>query len=447
MGEPEHIPDRIRVALASPVDAASLVVFRVAFGLLATVAAVRFVALGWVDELLLAPSFHFVWLDGVATPPAPVLYALFAVQALAGLGIAAGGRLARPSLAAWLLSFGYVELLDKTLYLNHYVLFTLLGLLLFALPIHRVRLRGGDEVPAWTLWLLRVQIGTVYFWAGAAKLNADWLLRAEPLATWLGARVDVPIVGPLLALPETAYAMSWGGAVYDLAIPFLLLYRRTRAVGVILVAVFHLTVGALFPIGIFPWLMIVSATLFLAPDWPRQLVRRWSLGHVERQRMWNPSALSWKGTIALGLVATTLALFPARFVLWGTDVSWSERGYRFAWRVMLNEKTGLVDYRVVERETGRIWRVMPADELTPLQHQHMRTQPDMIRDYAVHLRDAHRREGRDVAVYADAWASLNGRPTQRLLRDDLDLTQPLSQLEDAGWIVPLHDDQRLARAQ
>jgi len=130
-------------------------------------------------------------------------------------------------------------------------------------------------------------------------------------------------------------------------------------------------------------------------------------------------------------------LLPGRFMLWGSDVSWTERGHRFAWRVMIIEKTGLVDYRVVETETGRTWRVQPAAELTMLQHRHMRTQPDMIRDYALHLKAQHAAEGRAVAVYADAWASLNGRSSQRLLRPELDLTRPRAELEAAGWIVPL----------
>jgi hypothetical protein len=45
--------------------------------------------------------------------------------------------------------------------------------------------------------------------------------------------------------------------------------------------------------------------------------------------------------------------------------------------------------------------------------------------------------GAEVAVYADAWASLNGRPAQRLLRPDVDLTQPEATLWAQGWVLPL----------
>ncbi|MDG1478745.1 MAG: HTTM domain-containing protein [Myxococcota bacterium] len=413
--------ERLRRHLSQPVDDAGLAVFRVGFGLLAAVAAVRFLAHGWVEALLAAPVFHFTWIPGMPVAPAPVLTALLIAQVLAGLMIAVGWRV-RAVLSVWLSSFVYIDLVDKALYLNHHVLFVLLGVWLLILPVGRL--------PRWGLWLLRVQVASVYTWAGVAKLNADWLLRGEPLATWLSARSETPLVGPLLALPQSALAMSWGGMLYDLAVPFLLLHPRTRRLGMVMVVGFHAVVGLLFPIGIFPWLMVLSATLLLSPDWPR----RW-LSLPPMVRLDRP--LSRPGAAMLAALLAAIVLFPGRFLLWGADVSWTERGYRLAWRVMLNEKTGLVDYRVVEAQTGRTWRVMPAEALTPLQHKQMRTQPDMIRDYARHLQRVHAGEGRTVAVYADAWASLNGRPSQRLLRADLDLTAPRAELEAAAWILPL----------
>jgi len=94
--------------------------------------------------------------------------------------------------------------------------------------------------------------------------------------------------------------------------------------------------------------------------------------------------------------------------------------------VMLNEKSGLVSYRVVRGEQR--WTVSPRDELTELQHEQMRTQPDLIRQYAEHLGERY-----DAAVYADAWASLNGRPSARLVDPNVDLTAPLGE----GWLTPI----------
>ena len=63
-----------------------------------------------------------------------------------------------------------------------------------------VRRRGGEDqeptVAAAWVWLVRAQVAVVYAFAGLAKLQADWLVRAEPLRFWLPARRDLlPLVG------------------------------------------------------------------------------------------------------------------------------------------------------------------------------------------------------------------------------------------------------------
>ncbi|MDF2697959.1 MAG: Vitamin K-dependent gamma-carboxylase, partial [Labilithrix sp.] len=47
-------------------------------------------------------------------------------------------------------------------------------------------------MPAWVLWLVRFQIGLVYFYGGVGKLETDWLFRAMPLRIWLAANGDFP---------------------------------------------------------------------------------------------------------------------------------------------------------------------------------------------------------------------------------------------------------------
>ena len=77
--------------------------------------------------------------------------------------------------------------------------------------------------------MLRAQVAVVYVMAGLAKLNHDWLVRGEPMATWLASRTDVPVIGPLLDEPWAGVATSWAGVVFDLTIVGWLLWRRTRA--------------------------------------------------------------------------------------------------------------------------------------------------------------------------------------------------------------------------
>jgi hypothetical protein len=137
-------------------------------------------------------------------------------------------------------------------------------------------------------------------------------------------------------------------------------------------------------------------------------------------------------------IAVQVAL-PARGWFAAGYQNWTERGFRFSWRVMLIEKTGLVEFRVVDPESERRWTVLPSEHLSPIQHRFMRTQPDMIAGFARHLAGAWQEEhGIEVAVYADAFCSLNGRPTQRLIDPTVDLAGPIDGLE-AHWIVPLQD--------
>ena len=104
----------------------------------------------------------------------------------------------------------------------------------------------------------------VYFFAGVAKLNFDWLIEAQPLKIWLPAQSHLPMIGPFLEMEVTAYFFSWFGAIYDLTIPFLLLMNRTRPWAYAAVVVFHVMTRILFPIGMFPFIMI-GATLIFFP--------------------------------------------------------------------------------------------------------------------------------------------------------------------------------------
>lgn len=425
----------VRLGEAVPGD--TLRAFRRGFGALMALAAVRFVANDWVEEQYLAPAVHFPWVSWAVVPSASVLYGLFAVMAV-GAGVAAFARRGwRLGLAAWWLAFVYVELLDKTWYLNHYVLVTILGATLIVAPEET-----GDEGRPWTRtwawWLLRAEIASVYVWAGLCKVQPDWLLDAQPLRTWLAAKAGVPLVGPWLASAPVAYGMAWGGMLYDLAIPWLLLWPRTRRLGFALVLGFHLVTAALFPIGVFPWVMLLASTLFLAPD-----AAAWGRAPGDPPA-WRPP--TWPGRVAWWAAVLALWLVPARFLLWGgpLDVLWTERGFRFAWRVLLIEKTGMVSFVVTDRATGETWRVEPSAHLTPTQAAQMRTQPDLIRDHARFLGRVHGAPERDLSVVAEGWVSLHGRPAQRLIDPTVDLLQPNAHLEAQGWIVPLGQQLRPA---
>ena len=126
-------------------------------------------------------------------------------------------------------------------------------------------------MPAWTLWLLRFQIGLPYLFGGLAKFGDDWL-RGQPMQMWLSISVWRVLFGPVAQEQWLALIFSWGGLVFDLCIVPLLVWRRTRAVAFVVAVLFHLMNAFMFDIGVFPWVMIGATTVFCDPDWPRRLI-------------------------------------------------------------------------------------------------------------------------------------------------------------------------------
>lgn len=425
------------------IDIASLAAFRILFGLLMAIAVVRVMALGWVDEFYVRPTFHFTWdlFPWVRPLPGRLMHLHFGALALLAFAVAAGLHY-RLCAGLFFVGFTYVELIDKTVYLNHYYLASLLSGLLVVLPAHRAwsvdALRRpvlrASTVPAWTVNLLRFQIAVVYLFAGLAKLNTDWLVYAQPLRIWLSARSDVPVIGSSFAQPWVAYAFSWFGAAYDLGIVFLLLQRRTRVGAYLTVVFFHAMTAWLFPIGMFPWIMIGATLIFFPPDWPR----RW-LGQARA-----PTPAEAATGVPSRIVAALLAVYaavqivlPLRAYWPGTDPEWTYRGFNFSWRVMIVEKAGYTELVASDRARGRRWLVPMRDYITERQEKMMAQDPFMVRTLARHVAEDMGAHGvKFPEVRAESFAALNGRPLQRLIDPRVDLARP----SPPDWIMPLNRD-------
>lgn len=452
---------RLSAFLCAPVDIASLVAFRVIFGLVMLASVVRFWQRGWIQELYVEPAYHFTYwgFDWVRAWPAWGMYLHFAALAVLALCVAAGFHY-RASIALFFLGFTYVELIDKATYLNHYYLISILAFLMIFLPLERgwsldalrrPALRVG-WAPRWCLLTVRAQIGLVYVFAGIAKLNHDWLWHAQPLSIWLARHGDMPVVGPLLGEPWVAHAASWFGAAFDLTIVAWLLVARTRALAFAVLVGFHVATAALFYLGMFPWIMIANALIFFPAAWPRRWLPGLPAPDARAPDIWTTPRVSRRQALGLGLLALHFlvqVLMPLRHHLYPGDVRWTEEGFRYAWHVMLVEKTGRVTYDVTEPTTGRRWLVYPHEYLTTLQEKQMSFQPDMILALAHHIAaDFAGRGHPGVEVRAEAYVSLNGRKSQLLLDRTVDLAAARDSLLPQPWITrpALHDAGRARRA-
>ena len=438
--------------LNQPLDIAALAVFRMLFGTLMCLGTLRFMASGWIELFYVQPEFHFkYWGFAWVQVPGPLgLYLLYGGIALSAALVALGAYYRIAIISFWCL-FTYAELMDVTYYLNHYYFVSLLALILCCLSPHRAwsvdALRRpairATHLPAWQTWWLRFQVGLLYFYAGLAKFEPDWLLHAQPLNIWLPPLSGMPLLGPLLDETWVHYAFSWFAFVFDTSIIAFLLWRVTRPWAFAVVVTFHLFTHLFFQIGLFPLIMVFAVLVFFDPDWPR----RWIAGlHRLRGRqatpVAQPLAASTRWRPASAAFATLVAgfclvqfLLPLRHVAYTGSVLWHEQGMRFSWRVMLREKSGSLAYRV-QLADGSTVIVPPRDVLTELQFREMSGQPDLILQLAHHIRDQYNAAGHGpVEVRADAWVSLNGRPSARLIDPQANLAQIKPSLGDADWIT------------
>lgn len=432
------------------VSPAPLAVFRIGFGVMMLLSVVRFWYHGWIEKLYLEPAYffsyrYFEWVKPIGN----WTYLIFLLIGFSAVAIALGWKY-RAATVLFFLSFTYVELMDKTTYLNHYYFISLLSFLLIFLPANRyfsldARGMAGRSIPKWSIGILQLFVGVVYFYAGLAKLNSDWLLHAQPLSIWLPSKYDIPLLGSLLQERWVHYAFAWSGAAYDLLIPFLLFWKPTRNLAFVAVVIFHVLTRVLFPIGMFPYIMIVSALIFFDARVHerilsvfRKLIR--ARPPVESKESGKEFGRPGAKTIALALLILHL-LVPWRHLLNEGELFWTEEGYRFSWRVMLMEKAGYLTYTLEDPITRKRRTVDPSGYLSTFQNKQLATQPDFILEFAHYLADLEaEKTGTRPSVYAESYVALNGRRSQPYIRAEIDLTTIHPSTPRTQWLMPFEDD-------
>ena len=480
--------------LFEPVDAGLLVFFRIAFGLLMAWEASRYLTSetgqgGWIERLWIYPQVHLKYFgfEWVAPWPGDGMYYHFWALGILGLLIALG-FLYRLAMAMFFLAFTYIFLLDQATYLNHFYLISLISFLMIFLPLNCAgsvdaklwpRIRRATA-PAWTLWLLRFQVGIAYTFGGIAKINGDWL-RGEPMRGWLAERW-----GQAPSEPAVIF-FSWGGMLFDLLIVPALLWHRTRIPAFLAALFFHFSNDQMFQIGVFPWFMVAGTLLFMPADWVQIKSPNAEAKNSESMPREVQNSFTPRQKLTAGLLAVWVAfqvLVPFRHLLYPGNVSWTEEGHRFAWHMKLRSKVAL-DFRLIanlesgdrlewyltqrelrDQKSGlpyidprtqqplaedflafsatdasgnRLEIEDPAkDAITAKQLHGITTKPDMLLQYAHFLGQRLRERGYEPAgLYADVWASLNYRPPQRLIDPNADLLDIERSLGHAKWIVPL----------
>lgn len=457
-------------SLFQPIDIASLVFFRIVFGILGFVDVMG----SWMYHHLYKDRFNpnnfqfkYYGFEWVQPLPEPLMSVFFILMLAASIGITMG-KWYRRCAVFFFIGFTYTFLLEKAHYLNHGYLFCVLCFWMIFLPAQRAfswdvlkkPSLSTHVTPYWTIFILQFLMGTVYFYGGIAKINPDWL-NGLPLKIWLSYKADMPILGGLWKQEWVAYAMSYGGLILDLTIVLFLLFRKTRLWALFAAIFFHTINIILFKIGIFPFLSLALTLLYFPPDFPRKWVA-WGekkfvfikkikffwhkreqthskrVHKVEASNYWQ---FNKRYKIGVQLFMLTFCfiflLLPLRHHYFKGNVAWTEEGHRYAWRMMLRSKQGYGTFIIKNKKSKKIERVQVRDYLNPTQTRKMFTHPDMILQFAHWLNKRYVDKGKSVEIYADIKVKLNGRNYQTYIDPKVDLTQlKWSYWRESEWIIP-----------
>lgn len=455
--------------LFRPIDNASLVLFRVAFGVMMIVEIAYEYFTGNLQHVWAGPAFHFSYFGFEWLPAwSPILmYVHFAFTAICA-GFIAIGLWYRFAAFFFFLSYSYIFLIEQAAYQNHLYFFCLIGFLFVFLPLDRAasldvhygRCARSAEIATWTLWIVRFQIGLVYFFGGIAKLNFDWI-HGEPLRIWMARRSDFAIIGPYVDEEWLVYFFVYGGLLFDLFVVPALLWRKSRPFAFAAVVFFNLTNAFLFKIGPFPWVMLLATLIFFEPDWPRRAAWKidqfagWIRGRVKMTYKGVIDASTPHGHLAshpgnisgrkrtrivvgISLFVVVHLLLPTRAYLYPGDPGWTDEGHFFSWRMMLRDKV-VTDAIILihDPETGENIPVSLDQYMEPWQSRIMLRNPELVRQFAWRVAEDAREKGMDnPRVHARILVSMNGRRSSLLIDPAVNLAGEKRTIAAAKWILP-----------
>ncbi|MEC7839207.1 MAG: HTTM domain-containing protein [Chlamydiota bacterium] len=265
----------LKIFLGQPISSEPLVIFRFLFGLALCISFVR--KRKTLIDYFSQFDFHFKYTFFQWVKPlgkrgmSLTLDVLIITLALFACGL----FYHTTSLVAFGL-FTYIFLIDKARYNNHYYLIALFLFLFNFIDASN----ESKEVPYWHLLILQLQLLIAYTYAGINKINAEWLIHAEPMhfmlkdfkgkTQWDGSpwhycynRSIEHSIQRQFQNKKVAVFFSWAGMLFDLLIIWLMLIPGLLPFVLPIFILFHLFNLWFFQIGIFPYFNFITIVLFL----------------------------------------------------------------------------------------------------------------------------------------------------------------------------------------
>ena len=426
------------------IDNSGLIIFRIIFGLLCFLESFGAILTGWIKRTLIEPDFTFTFIGFEWLQPLPgnLMYAYYIVMAIFGLLIMVGYKY-RFSMLMFALMWTATYLMQKSSYNNHYYLLCLLSFIMVILPANRYASIDAKlnpsirniSMPSWCKWIFVIQLFILYTYASIAKLYPDWL-DASVAELLMKGKANLPIIGKVLQQSWIHYSIAYGGILFDGLIIPLLLYKPTRKYAFFASIFFHLFNSIVFQIGIFPYLSLAFSLFFFEPKTIRNIF-------LKRKPYYDDDKVIIPKYNTVLIVLLTIYFLiqialPLRHHFFKDNVLWTEEGHRLSWRMMLRAKSGRTTYSVIDANTNNVIPIKLDDYLTKKQQRGASTKPDIIWQFAQHLKQDFAKKGITIKVFVRSFVRVNGKPSKQLIDPTVDLAnEEWYHFKHHDWILPL----------
>lgn len=469
----------------SPRDASQLGVYRFLFGLLMVIDIPQERGLAHADYKWGDPEeCRFPLFDFLAPLPIEWMYIVYLIMLSGAIGIMLG-FFYRISCVMFTVTYWYVFLLDKVSWNNHSYLYGLHGILFLMTDANRYWSIDGlfnktvrnAHIPVWNYFLFRFQFFLVYFIAGLKKLDADWVGGYSMTSLskhWVFDPFKLVLSDDLIDL----IIVHWGGLTIDLFMGYLLFFDATRKLGLFFGTSFHVMNSQIFSIGMFPYAMLASNTMFFWCTWPKTFIKKfpkimqkylpstedpqtsdhclYEKEQVKTEGKTSSAAAVKAGKKAPPTKATAYHKIMVGIVLWYSAVqcflpyshfvtkgynNWTNGLYGYSWDMMVHSwSTQHVRIEYVDHDTGKVGYLNP--EAWSRARLRWTSHADMLKQYSYCIAEKLRSYGvKNVSLHFDIWRSLNERFQQRLLDPRIDLlTAEWHPFKQTSWLLPLLTD-------
>ncbi|UVD80849.1 HTTM domain-containing protein [Myroides albus] len=414
-----------------PIDNSPLVIFRIFFGFLFACESFGAIATGWVRTNLVdvQMTFSHIYMDFLQVLVGPQMYVYFALMGFVSIAVMLGWRY-RLNIVLLTILWAGAYFIQKTSYNNHYYMLLLICFYMCFLPAHQyasmdVKAGRVDKklyMPRYFSWFFIFQVTILYVFGTVAKFYPDWLDGTFTRLMYQSA--NIPEVFKEVFTQKWFYiTIAYLGIIFDGLIVPMLLWKKTRTLGVIAALTFHLFNSATLHIGIFPYFALSFSVFFYEPEQVRRLFfkKKPVFEVTDDLTSYGTQNFLSKGQLyVLSAFMVVQVLLPLRIHFIKGDTLWTDEGHRLSWRMMLRSRGGYTDF-IVENKDTKTRSYYPLAEVLSTKQAARLTSPDMIWQMAQVIKKEYAAKGEDVAVYADSFVSINGRPYSRFVDNTVDL--------------------------